>query len=282
MPSPATQKAFVDLVQQAKVVSPERLNTFLHREEAEPLPDSPRQVADMLIEEGLLTNYQAVLLLKGQADCFRIGPYRILERLGFGAMSNVYLCEHQGTKARFAVKVLIGQKGNDPVALKRFYREARAAAKLDHPNIVRVRDIDWDKDTHYMVMDFIDGSSVHDIVKQFGPMDIHRAAHYIRQAATGLQFAHKQGLVHRDIKPGNLLLDRQGTVRILDMGLARFSQEEGEALTKGEVLGSPEFYAPEQAVDSHNVDIRADVYGLGATLYYMLAGEPPYSEEKTV
>jgi serine/threonine protein kinase len=281
MPSPSTNEAFLELVRQAKVVDEKRLNARVLGPDVT-LPEAPRQLAEMLVEDGLLTNYQAVLLLKGRTDGFRIGPYRIFERLGFGAVSNVYLCEHQGTHAQVAVKELTGRKAEDPVALKRFYREARASASLDHPNIVRVRDIDWDKDKHFIVMDFIDGSSVQDIVQHCGPMDVARAAHYIRQAAQGLQHAHQHGLVHRDIKPGNLLLDRQGTIKILDMGLARFSKEEGEALTQGEVLGTPEFFAPEQAIDSHNVDIRADIYSLGAVLYFMLAGEAPYSEEKTV
>src|SRR6516165_10207072 len=160
MPSPATNEEFLDLVRQAKVVGDNRLDAFLQREDGSELPATPRQLADQLVEQGLLTKYQASLLVKGKSDSFRIGPYRILERLGFGAMSNVYLCEHQGTKARVAVKVLIGAKAGDPVSLKRFYREARASASLDHPNIVKVRDIDWEGETHFIVMDFIDGSSV--------------------------------------------------------------------------------------------------------------------------
>ena len=281
MASPATSEAFLDSVREARVISSGRLDAYLKRVAASDLPETPRLLADKLIEDGLLTKYHATLLLKGRTDGFLIGPYRILERLGFGATSNVYLCEHRATHARVAVKVMLNLKAEDPVALKRFYREARASAKLDHRNIVRVRDIDWEEQTHYMVMDYVDGTSIQDIVKQFGPLEIHRAAHYIRQAAEGLQFAHEGGLVHRDIKPGNLLIDREGTVKILDMGLARFIQDDGDALTQGgEVLGSPEYFAPEQAADSHNVDIRADIYALGATFYFMLAGKPPYNEEK--
>src|SRR5262249_55615923 len=139
----------------------------------------------------------------------------------------------------------------------------------------------WDGRDNYMVMDFVDGSSMQDIVQQFGAMDIDRSAHYIAQAAQGLHFVYQAGLVHRDVKPGNILVDRSGKVRILDMGLARMVEEEGANLTKGEVLGSPEYLSPEQAIDSHNVDIRTDIYSLGATFYYMLAGEAPYSEEKS-
>jgi serine/threonine protein kinase len=281
MPSPETKEAFLTVVRQAKVVDEPALSAALEQmptDEAE----TPRQLADRLVREGLLTSYQASLLLKGRTDGFRIGPYRVLERLGFGAMSNVYLCRHQATPGRVAVKVLATMQAKNSTALKRFYREARAASALDHPNLVRVRDIDWDGDTEYMVMDYVDGSSIQDIVKQFGQMDVTRAAHYIAQAAKGLQYAHERGLVHRDIKPGNLLIDRQGTVKILDMGLARFTEEDGAQLTQGgEVLGTPEYAAPEQAVDSHNVDIRADIYALGAVFYFMLTGTAPYSEEKS-
>jgi serine/threonine protein kinase len=282
MAAPTTSANFLDLVRLAGVVDEKRLDAFLERGESSGLPESPHQLADLLVEAGLLTGYQAVQILKGKLDFFRIGPYVVLERLGFGATSNVYLCEDIRTQDRVAIKVLTVLKAQDEVALKRFYREARAASHLDHPNIVRVRDVDHDADTHYMVMDFVDGSSVQDIVQHFGPMDVTRAAHYVRQAAQGLQYAHQAGLVHRDIKPGNLLVDREGTIKILDMGVARFAQEEGDVLTRGVVLGAPEYLPPEQAVDSHNVDIRADIYSLGATFYFMLAGEPPYAEEKTL
>jgi eukaryotic-like serine/threonine-protein kinase len=280
MPSATTPEEFVALVRKAEVVDEQLLSASL--EGAIAPAQTPRELADLLVQEGVLTKYQASLILKGSLNSFRIGPYRILERLGFGAMSNVYLCKHQTSPERVAVKVLAALQAKDPIALKRFYREARAAAKLDHPNIVRVHDADWDGETNFLVMDFVDGSSVQDIVQHFGPMDTHRAVNYIRQAALGLQYAHEQGLVHRDIKPGNVLIDRQGEVKILDMGLARLADEqELEALTKGEVLGSPEYLAPEQAVDSHNVDIRADIYALGATFYFMLTGKAPYSEEKS-
>jgi serine/threonine protein kinase len=279
MPAPATPDEFIELVRKADLVNDKYLDSRLRHIE---LPDTPHETADLLVLEGILTYYQAIQLLKGRWNCFRIGPYRILERLGFGATSNVYLCEHQGTRARMAVKVLAQMKADDPIASKRFFREARAATLLEHPNLVKVHELDWDGRDNYMVMDFADGSSLQDIVQQFGPMDIHRAAHYIAQAAAGLHFLFQANLVHRDINPGNILVDRRGTIRILDMGLARMAEEESARLTKGEVLGSPEYLAPEQGVDSHNVDTRADIYALGATFYFMLAGEAPYSEERSV
>src|SRR4029079_13529367 len=129
-------------------------------------------------------------------------------------------------RRRVAVKVLPASKANDESALKRFEREARAAAALDHPNIVHAYDIDQDEDLHFLVMEYVDGASLQDIVKKSGPMEPLRAAHYIRQASLGLEHAHGAGLVHRDIKPGNILVDRAGLVKILDMGLARFFHDE--------------------------------------------------------
>src|SRR4029077_4492645 len=141
-------------------------------------------------------------------------------------------------------------------------------------------DIDSDNKMHFLVMEYVDGSSLHEIVKRFGPMDVTRAAHYMAQAACGLQHAHEAGIVHRDIKPGNLLVDRSGTVKILDMGLARFFHDDRDELTKqydaGSVLGTADYLAPEQALDSQPVDTRAHIYSLGATLYFMLAGKSPF------
>jgi serine/threonine protein kinase len=280
MTAPSSIDQFVDLVRRAKIVEDDRLNAFMEKTDLE--GKSPSDLADRLVDEALLTSYQAVQLLQGKATTFSIGPYRILERLGFGATSNVYLCEHRYTHNRVAVKVLPALKAKDPVALKRFYREARASAFLEHPNVVRVQDVDHAGDDHFMVMDFVDGTSVLDIVQHFGVMDVSRAAHYIKQAADGLHYANQAKLVHRDINPGNILVDREGTVKILDMGLARIAADDLDVLTRGVVLGLPEYMAPEQAVDSHGVDIRADIYSLGATFYFLLAGEPPYSEEKTL
>jgi serine/threonine protein kinase len=184
-------------------------------------------------------------------------------------------------RRRVAVKVLPTVKAADPAALERFYREAKAIAALDHPNIVHAYDIDQDENLHFIVMEFVDGASLQDIVKKSGPMAPVRAAHYIRQAALGLGHAYERGLIHRDIKPGNLLVDRSGTVKVLDMGLARFFNDEEDILTKkyeDNVLGTADYLAPEQAVDSHEVDVRADIYSLGATFYFLLTGRTPFGD----
>jgi serine/threonine protein kinase len=279
--APSSVEDFLGLLRRSQLIADAQLNECLQRAEGA-RPETAADMASLLVEGGVLTNYQAAQLLKGKQDGFYIGLFKILERLGFGAVSNVYLCERPVTHARVAIKVMAQLQAVDPTVLTRFYREARASGQLVHPNIVRSHDVDKGEQGHFIVMDFVEGSSIQDIIHQFGPMDINRAAHYIRQAATGLEYANQKSLVHRDINPGNLLIDRQGTVKILDMGLARFLEDEGKVLTQGVVLGTPEYLAPEQALDSHNVDTRADVYGLGATFYYMLTGQPPYAEEKSV
>src|SRR5262249_36600995 len=154
-------------------------------------------------------------LLAGKWKGFIIsGKYRLLQRLGAGGMGCVYLCEHILMRRRVALKVLPLNQAQDVAALERFYRQARALAALDHPKLARAPDNDHQAKLHFLAMEYVDGASLQDIVRQHGPMDVLRAAHYIRQAALGLQHAHEAGLVHRDIKPGNLILDRTGTVKV--------------------------------------------------------------------
>ena len=210
---------------------------------------------------------------------FSIGKYKVLERLGSGGFAQVYLCEHKLMRRRVAVKVLPVAKTKDSSALERFYREARAVAALDHPNIVHAYDIDQDEDLHFLVMEYVDGANLQEIVKRSGPLSVARACNYIWQAALALQHAHEHGLVHRDIKPGNILVDRTGVVKVLDMGLALFFHEEDEQLTKKHddgTLGTADYLSPEQAMDSHDVDIRTDIYSLGVTFYFLLTGRAPF------
>jgi serine/threonine protein kinase len=283
MPSPTTNDEFLELVRKSGVVEEKRLTTYLERlRVAKLLPSEPAKLAAFLVRDGVLTRFQAEQFQQGKWRRFTIGKYKVLEKIGSGGMGNVFLCEHKLMRRRVAVKVLPVKGAEDTSSLERFYREARAVAALDHPNIVRAYDIDQDADLHFLVMEHVDGSSLQEIVKKTGPMDVLRACHYIRQAALGLQHAHDAaGLVHRDIKPGNILVDRNGIVKILDMGLARFFHDEEDVLTKKfeeNVLGTADYLAPEQALDSHSVDIRADIYSLGATFYFCLTGRTPFVE----
>ncbi len=288
MPAPSTVEDFLEIVVKSGVLEKDTLDPYLQQmRAADAVPPSPNKLGAAMVRDGLLTRFQAGQFLQGKWRGFWIsGKYKLLDHLGQGGMGNVYLCEHKVMRRLVAIKVLPHDQAKDPAALERFHREARAAAALDHPNIVRAHDVDHDGRHHFLVMEYVEGSCLQDIVKQKGPMDVTRAAHYVRQAALGLHHAHLAGLVHRDIKPGNLLLDRQGIVKVLDMGLARFFRDHADTLTQQQdekaILGTADYLAPEQAIDSHAVDIRADVYSLGATFYYLLAGRPPFGEGKTV
>jgi serine/threonine protein kinase len=247
------------------------------------LPEGPEQMATLLVEAHLLTRFQASQLLKGRWRGFVLGKYRLLDWIGSGGMGQVYLAEHVVLNRLAALKVLPLQLARDPWFLENFYKEARAVAALNHANIVRAHDIDQSGNLHFLVMEYVDGASFQHIVNERGPLDFTRAAHYVSQAALGLQHAHEVGLVHRDIKPGNLLLNRQGIVKILDMGLACFARRACQSTGRPNgfdrrVVGTDDYLAPEQVVDSDDVDIRADIYGLGATFYFLLTGQPPFGD----
>jgi serine/threonine protein kinase len=282
MPAPANAEELLDLIQKSGVVDEAKLRSYVQKlSESTGIPKDPAKLAGSLVRDAVLTYFQAEQLLQGKYKRFSIGKYKVLEKLGAGGMAQVFLCEHKLMRRRVAIKVLPTAKADDPSSLDRFYREARAVAAVDHPNIVRAYDIDQDEHLHFLVMEYVDGTNLQDLVKKIGPLEIVRACHYIYGSAIGLQHAHEIGLIHRDIKPGNILIDRSGVVKILDMGLARFFNDEDDVLTKKydeNVLGTADYLAPEQALDSHSVDIRADIYSLGATFYYLLTGSALFPE----
>lgn len=283
MPAPATVDDLVKLIRKSGMIDEPRLDAHLERLRlAGPIPADVRKLAGGMVRDGLLTYFQAEQFMLGKWRGFTIGKYKLLERIGFGGMGQVFLCEHMYMRRRVAIKVLPPAKAEEPAALGRFYREARAAAALDHPNIVRTHDIDQDGNLHFLVMEYVDGASLLEIIKKRGPLPIERACHYVWQAAQGLDHAFRVGVIHRDIKPGNVLVDRFGVAKILDMGLAKFYHSDDDMLTKKydekSVLGTADYVAPEQTINSHEVDVRADIYSLGATFYYLLAGHPPFPD----
>ncbi len=284
MPAPATIVEFIELAAKSGVVEKRELDGYVNQLASKPdQPSAPKQLAYAMIRDGMLTTLQAGLLLRGKWKNFVIsGKYKLLEHLGSGGMGSIYLCEHIRMRRRVALKILPADHTTDPVTLERFYREARAVAALDHPNIVRAYDIDHDGDMHFLVLEYVDGANLHSIVERFGPLAVGRAVNCILQSADGLQHAHEAGLVHRDVKPGNLLLDRTGTVKILDLGLARFFDDEAGQLTRrndmNHILGTADYVAPEQAIDSSVVDIRGDIYSLGVTFFFLLTGRSPYKD----
>ncbi len=281
MTKPETLNAILSLVRRSELVAEDRLRTFLAGVRGNRLVDlTPDTLLDQMVEANLLTAFQAEQLRNGRYQGFRLGNYRILDRIGSGGMGQVFLAEKDNTKMRVAIKVLRQQAYKAPMAFERFAREATISARLAHPNIVRVFDFHAGSQPPYIVMEYVDGISLQAAVAQTGPVAWGEAAHIGQQVALGLQHAHEAGLVHRDIKPANLLVDRHGRVKILDLGIVRV--EGAESLTQivdeQLILGTIEYLSPEQAVDSHHVDIRADLYSLGATLYFLLAGQPPFAE----
>jgi serine/threonine protein kinase len=243
----------------------------------------PKALAGELIRRGWLTAYQADLLLQGRGRELLLGSYVLLEKLGEGGMGAVFKARNWKLGRVVALKLMRKERLDNADAVHRFQREVRAVAALSHPNIVHALDADQVGGTHLLVMEHVLGSDLARRVKENGPLPVARACDLIRQAALGLQHAHEKGFVHRDIKPSNLLLTADGTtIKILDLGLARLvlpsSDEEATSTMtqEGTMVGTPDYIAPEQALESHKADIRADLYSLGCTLYHLLAGQVPF------
>jgi serine/threonine protein kinase len=246
--------------------------------------DSQR-LAQVLVRQNKLTFFQATALCQERPFGLSIGNYVLQERIGAGGMGSVFKAEHRLMKRSVAVKVLPPSALKDPEVVQRFRREVEAVAKLTHANIVAAHDADEFKGVHFLVMEYVEGVDLARLVRDQGPLPLETALGYVLQAARGLEHAHKRGIIHRDVKPANLLLDGAGTIKILDLGLARFQDSanpaaataEASSLTKfGSIMGTIDFMSPEQALDTRQADHTSDIYSLGATLYTLLANKPLY------
>lgn len=275
-------------------IGPERTKTLQNALESAPQPDATF-VSQSSGGEGSEGSHPRVTMRDGglatptEAELvpgLQLGAYRIVRRLGQGGMGTVFLAEHIRMERLVALKVLAPRMTRDAHAVKRFHREVKAAARLSHPNIVTAYDADEARGMQMLVMEYVEGTDLSALVKSKGPLSVESAVNAILQAARGLEFAHAKGIVHRDIKPANLLVDESGVVKVLDMGLARVGEIDEPptaGLTMaGTIMGTVEFMAPEQAVDTRTADARADIYSLGCTLYYLLSARPMFTGDTVV
>ena len=284
MAAPANGQEFFELLEKSQLLDAEVIDK-LRPQLVKHQQTEAKRLAATLLKNQLITEYQAKQMLAGKYKGFYLARYKILELLGAGGMGRVYLSEQISMERLVAIKLisLPKNKKHHAQALARFKREAKAVAVLRHPNIIQAFDFAEEHGMPYIVMEYIEGMDTAKFVQKFGPIPWKQAAEYGRQAAEGLEHAHMAGLVHRDIKPGNLLIDSSGHVKILDLGLvSAFDQKSDDSLTVDQdQLGTVDYIAPEQALDSKSVDARADIYSLGATLYSIMTGRIMYPDKTT-
>jgi len=240
-------------------------------------------LADQLAGKGYISRADADRLLASirgtAARPASIAGYEIIERIGTGATGVVYRARHRAMDRIVAIKVLRPSLSRDSVYVERFLREARTAARLNHPNVVQAIDAGVDQDYHYFVMEYIDGPTVGRRLRESGPLDEGDALRIVRDVAAALEHAQTAGIVHRDIKPDNIMLTAGGAVKLADLGIARSTAADSAVTLEGHAVGTPYYMSPEQARWQTDLDVRSDVYSLGATLYHMLTGSPPFAGE---
>lgn len=264
---------FVDVMLASEVVTAEQIESAqasLRALGAAEVTDDA--LANELIHQGHLTAYQAEQLQSGRTR-LHLGPYIVTDWIGQGGMGQVYKAVHQVMGRECAVKVLPKDKST-PSAIANFQHEIRAQAKLDHPNLVHAYDAGHDGKVHYLVTEYVPGEDLRKLVKRQGPLTMRQAANVIRQAALALEHAHENRLIHRDIKPGNILVTPDGITKLSDLGLAGFAGADDPQ--KGKIVGTPDYLSPEQIRSPDDIDLVSDIYSLGCTLYYAVTGKVPY------
>ena len=276
---PVALETFLSQLSDSGILSDQKLRAAAHKKSEHQDGES---LAKEMIKSGNLTKYQAEQILSGKGKNLCMGQYVLLEKLGAGGMGQVYKAYHPGMDRIVAIKVILAKGKIAEESVRRFEREVKAAAKLSHPNIITVYDAGNANGRHFMVMELVKGQDLNIIVHRKGTLGVSETINFIKQVARGLAFAHENRVIHRDIKPANLLLDTNGNVKILDMGLAKISSRENEekvSMLTGttSIMGTVDFMSPEQGLSSRDVDARADMYSLGATLYYLLTKQVMYA-----
>lgn len=282
---------FLTHIAESGIFSEEEMGRIMKNVPPDAMNEDCDMLAEHLVQKKQLTTFQAAVLRQEHPGGLVIREYVILDQLGRGGMATVFKARNSQKNQLAAVKVQLPESLDDPESVYRFEREVSASAKVNHPNIVRAYDTFNEEGIRYLVMEFVDGMTLAQAVRKRGPLPVVTALSYILQAAQGLEHAHDRYIVHRDVKPENLLVDSAGMVKILDLGLARFNyatsgfertSSEDRLTQAGVVLGTIDYISPEQSNDPRMADNKSDIYSLGCTLYYLLAGKPPYPRETTV
>jgi serine/threonine protein kinase len=248
---------------------------------------APDDFLRWLVATGALTEYQSGVLQRDNVDQLLLGPYVIQDRVGAGRMAGVYRARHR-TGQSVAIKILPPSKAKDPQILARFQREARLGLRLKHPNVVRTFQAGEHNGLHYIVLEYLEGEPLDELLARRGKLPPAEAVRLVHQALLGLDELHEKGMIHRDVKPGNLMVvggqpdsTEMATVKLLDVGAARADFDEGNVgglTVQGDLLGTPGYIAPEAADDARHADVRSDLYSVGCVLYHALAGRPPFTD----